>query len=249
METRTKERLTGAIILVAIVVLLVPEIFSGRRQPQSQTDAPLAEPAAAGTPVRRYTAPLGTDGDATMAAAPVMDDLPAAADALPAPADSLPAPEVQAEAAPPAEPAAAGVNTVPAPPPTERPRTDRELAREAAVAKATQPQPTPAKPAAATAQPADKPAAKPAEKPPAKPVAAPAPAGRWYVQVGSFASEANARRLADQLKGRGHAATVSRGSGKAPWRVRVGPVADATAAKALRARLAGQGHAGSVVAP
>jgi DedD protein len=249
METRTKERLTGAIILVAIVVLLVPEIFSGRRQPQSQTDVPPAEPAAAGTPVRRYTAPLGPDGEATVAAAPVMADLPTSPDALPAPADSLPAPEVQAESAPPVEPAPAVAAAAPAPPPAERPRTDRELAREAAVAKATQAQPTPATPAAATAPPAGKPAAKPADKPAAKPAAAPASAGRWYVQVGSFASEVNARRLADQLKGRGHAATVSRGSGKAPWRVRVGPVADATAAKALRTRLAGQGHAGTVVAP
>ena len=85
MEQRAKERLTGASILVVVVVLLVPELFRGDRQ--ASTAALAAHPA--GPPLQSYTIELG----ATPAAAPPLATAP------PAAARSTPQPET---AAPPA---------------------------------------------------------------------------------------------------------------------------------------------------
>jgi DedD protein len=101
MENRLKERLTGAAILVALIVLLVPEMFHGQR---SDTAAPAS--SGDGPPMRSYTidlsnspastAPLqstpsaaGADGSAEPAAtAPAA--APAAPQVAPAPAPSRP---------------------------------------------------------------------------------------------------------------------------------------------------------------
>lgn len=58
METQVKERLTGAIILVALVVLLVPELLTG---PHSAA-APAAVNKANDAPLRSYTVNLAADG-------------------------------------------------------------------------------------------------------------------------------------------------------------------------------------------
>lgn len=58
VDNRVKERLTGALILVAAGVILVPEIFSGRPRTAVPTEAPLAAPASDGPPLRSYTADL-----------------------------------------------------------------------------------------------------------------------------------------------------------------------------------------------
>jgi len=73
----------------------------------------------------------------------------------------------------------------------------------------------------------------------------------WVVQLGSFASRANADNLVRQLKGREAPAYVlSGGKGtELRFKVRVGPVADRAAAERLRLKLAKDGHAGSLVAP
>ena len=54
MENRLKERLTGAAILVALIVLLVPEMFRG----QSAELAASVGASAEGPPVRSYTIDL-----------------------------------------------------------------------------------------------------------------------------------------------------------------------------------------------
>ena len=51
METRVRERLVGALVLVAIVVLLVPAILKGR------SPEPVTDPESA--PVRRIEMPIG----------------------------------------------------------------------------------------------------------------------------------------------------------------------------------------------
>jgi cell division septation protein DedD len=53
VETQVKERLTGAVILVALIVLLVPELLSG---PSSST--PVASQRADEPPMRSYTIDL-----------------------------------------------------------------------------------------------------------------------------------------------------------------------------------------------
>ena len=57
-----KERLTGAIILVVLVVLLVPELLSGPKSPAATPSAVRAASASSGEPpLRSYTINLGDD--------------------------------------------------------------------------------------------------------------------------------------------------------------------------------------------
>jgi DedD protein len=71
------------------------------------------------------------------------------------------------------------------------------------------------------------------------------------VQLGSFASRANADNLTRQVKGQGFSAFVlTGGSGSSVrYRVRVGPVANRESAERIAAKLKSLGHAGSLVAP
>ena len=108
----------------------------------------------------------------------------------------------------------------------------------------------------------DAPATEPAPEP--APVAAPvrseprptapasgpaAPAGDWFVQVGSFSDPANARRLRESLVQAGHDVQLSEvtAGGRTLHRVRVGPVDTREEGEALAARLARAGHKGRVV--
>jgi cell division septation protein DedD len=71
------------------------------------------------------------------------------------------------------------------------------------------------------------------------------------VQLGSFASRANADKLARQVKGQGFAVFVlSSGAGAAQrYRVRIGPLADRGGAAQAATRLKALGHVGSLVPP
>jgi DedD protein len=73
----------------------------------------------------------------------------------------------------------------------------------------------------------------------------------WSVQLGSFASRANADQLVHQLKAQGYTVYVlSGGSGPAArYKVRVGPLADRAAATQAAAKLKATGHVGSLVPP
>ncbi len=201
-----KERLTGAIILVALIVLLVPELLRGPVKSASRTVAASAEEP----PLRSYTINLADDGQAHGAAAQ--------------PQASAPQPQsasVDSAAQPDADPAPQ--NTAPAPPPP--------------------PAPTPA-PRAASAPPA----AHAVPPPPPATTGATEAAGAWMVQLGSFASRANAEHLAQQLKGQGFTASVSQGtSGRHLYRVRAGPVHDKAAAAQLQGKLKAAGHTGAIV--
>jgi DedD protein len=76
-------------------------------------------------------------------------------------------------------------------------------------------------------------------------------AAAWAVQLGSFASRANADNLVRQVKAQGFAVYIlSGGSGTATrHRVRVGPLADRDAAERTVAKLKALGHAASLVSP
>src|SRR5690606_18304279 len=93
--------------------------------------------------------------------------------------------------------------------------------------------------------------ATPAPTPKPAPAAAPAPAGSWWVQVGSFASEANARGLAGEVRAKGFGVEVSRvrSGNRDMFAVRAGPAKDRDAAQALRSRLAAAGQQGFLVSP
>lgn len=73
--------------------------------------------------------------------------------------------------------------------------------------------------------------------------------GMWAVQLGSFSNEANAERLAAELRQEGFAAFLSKlSTGESELhRVRVGPQRDREAAEAMLARLERAGQKGQVV--
>jgi DedD protein len=201
VDSLVKERLTGAIILVALIVLLVPELLTGPiRSAPAAARAPVS---AEEPPLRSYKINLGDDTRAEGAA--IQPSAPAPTASSPAPPPS-PAPMAAAQASP--APVAAPAPAAPA-------------------------QSAPSRPAST----------------PSPPPGAPAAAGSaWVVQLGSFASRANAERLAQQVRSRGFQVGVSRAaSGRALYRVRVGPVRDRAAAVQLQAKLRTAGHGGSVV--
>lgn len=228
MEDSLKARLIGAAVLVALAVLLIPELLSGRKEAE-----PVAEAAAGPRGTRTFTielgegaGPVGRSSSAASAPLPVTP----ADDAAPASGATM------AEVAPtngeppvePAEPQAAGTGRPSRPAPTE-------AAGSPPAAAATQSGPAAsAAPRAAPSQPA---------------VSDARTTGGWAVQVGAFGSADTARKLAADLAAAGYRAFVSpvkRGS-KTLYRVRVGPEGDRAAAEQLAPRLKARGLPATVV--
>ena len=82
-----------------------------------------------------------------------------------------------------------------------------------------------------------------------KTLAKESPTGMWAVQLGSFSNQANAERLAANLRKQGYAAFLSQlqtGSGQL-HRVRIGPQGSRDGATVIAARLNSAGHKGQVV--
>ena len=75
------------------------------------------------------------------------------------------------------------------------------------------------------------------------------PTGMWAVQLGSFSNQANADRLAADLRKQGFAAFLSRSQTEsgALHRVRIGPQKNREGAEAMAAKLNSAGHKGQVV--
>jgi DedD protein len=214
-----RERLTGAIILVALIVLLVPEVLTGPIRSATHTAA--VTPSGEGAPLRSYTINL-SDEPRPRNAAPG-----SAAPATPAPPEAAPA-------APP-PPAAALPETRPAAPERATPADKASAPAHGA------PPPGP------SAAPAARPPATPASAAPAA-GSAETGSGAWVVQLGSFAQHANAERLARAVRVQGFKVSVSQeSSGRRLYRVRVGPAQDRAAATALAAQLHAAGHSGAIV--
>ncbi|MEO8018477.1 MAG: SPOR domain-containing protein [Pseudomonadota bacterium] len=224
MDSRAKQRLTGAVILVALFVLLVPELLTGPRG----ADAPAGTPTDEG--MRRYTIDLDAT---TPAARPENPQAREPAVALPPVAESSP------PRALPGEPAVSA-----APEPEAKPM-------EGAAVAATKPAPKPAASLPPVAAPVTTPpvaAQGRAEAP--RPAAAPQVArGDFVVQLGSFGSRENADRLVRDMSAKGFAAFVApiSSGGRELYRVRVGPTRDRAAAEALAAQLRRIGQSGSIV--
>ncbi len=254
MDDQLKARLIGAAVLVAIAVLFIPELLSGRR-PDS------APGEATGRGTRTVVIDLNKPG------APTLEpSMPSASTALPpgqvlpsaAPPAATPTPQ-SASASEPETVAAAGATAheASAPPPAGKPAVEVKGPSTSAAPAAT------ATSSAATGTPAatSKP---PAATPKSPPPAATAPArtvesvppkskvksGGWAVQVGAFGSAAAANKLVIELGAAGYPAYVSpivRG-GKTLHRVRVGPEPVRGDADKLAARLKGRNLPATVVA-
>jgi DedD protein len=220
MEEQLKARLIGAVVLVALAVLLIPELLSGRKPP---ADTGKAADVTRGT--RTYVIDLG----GAVAAGARLEPATQSTARPPLPtASATPAP-VPAKASAPDEADSRPEQPLVLPPEAAEARQSASAApaAPATVAKATaappQAAPTPPKPAAGS--------------------------GKWAVQVGAFSSAASARKLVGELQRDGFAAYEAplRRSGKTLHRVRVGPEADKAAADKLSARLKNRGLPATVV--
>jgi len=215
-----KERLTGAIILVALIVLLVPELLTG---PIRTKSAPAASATRAAAPLRSYT--LTLSAPRTVDAAPATPAAQAPAQPTPGPQESPPQSATQAAedgGGPQRAPAAQA-----APPEAQAPTAPRP---GAAADPALQVASAPAHPAVHETHLA-------------------VSSGGWVVQLGSFAGRQNANRLAHSLTAKGFRMSVSsaRAGSRVLWRVRAGPAHDRAAAQHLAARLRALGHHGEIL--
>jgi len=262
MDRRVKERLVGATILVVLIVLIVPELLSG---PKARV-TPVQHPSAAGPAeaVRNVTVDLATskatpaentpaentpnENTAASAASQSAESTTAtgaavSGDAAPgntASGDATASGEAPtAESAPGEGPAGAPASTSRANPPTIATLKAQQPAHS------THPE--------LESQPSIPRSAAQASKPDNASAIAPAgaPNHHWAVQLGSFASRANAERLVRQLKPHDASLYVS-SSGKGAslrYRVRIGPLADRDAAERVVAKLKKEGQSASVVPP
>ena len=223
VDNRIRERLTGAAILVALIVLLVPELLS-RPQHAGVQLAAVADEA----PIRSYRMSLG---DSQQSAVPVTPVAPVG----PATSGAPGAPATPGGAGTPPVAAGATVGTLPGTP--ARPPMPARI--EPRVADAT----PPAHRAAAPVRQARAESAATDRAPHAESVA-----GEWAVQVGSFGSRENADRLVHSLKLKGYGAfiTESPSRGRKWYRVRVGPERNRAAAEAIATRLRATGLRGAV---
>jgi DedD protein len=220
MDSRAKQRLTGAVILVALFVLLVPELLTGPRVPDTHEGAPTDEG------MHRYTIDLDASApraqpDNAAAQAPV---------ALPPVADNRAQP---GEAAAPAAPVA----TEPAAPDTAAARAEPQKPPVPSQPVPTQSAPTQPAPTQSAVTPA----------PTQAPLAA--GRGSFVVQLGTFGSRENADNLVRDMSAKGFAAFISpyAKEGHELYRVRVGPTRDRAAAEALAAQLRRVGQPSSIV--
>jgi DedD protein len=207
MDRRVKERLIGASILVALIVLVVPELLSGPKSAVPPAKLATTFPANAPEPTRNVTLDLATSKAPANTEAEPAETQGSAASAVSSAKDGEASPAAPAPASP-----TAGSSSSAAPP-TAGPIT-----------------------------------LKPVETASQSPISARA---NWAVQLGSFASRANAENLSRQLKGQGFSVYVLPGGSSASvrYRVRVGPLADRDSAERMAAKLKSIGHVSSLVAP
>jgi DedD protein len=224
MDRRVKERLIGASILVALIVLVVPELLSGPKP--AALSAP--RPAIAPEPTRNVTVDLATS------------KAPANSEVEPAGTQGVPAsPGLSASAVSAAE----GTDVAPAPPVAAPPVAAPPIAPPSIAPPSVVA--APAATSSSTAAPARPAAIETAVFSPISSRAA------WAVQLGSFANRANAENLSHRLKGQGFPVYVLPGGSGASvrYRVRVGPLANRDSAERTAAKLKSIGHVSSLVGP
>jgi DedD protein len=233
VDSLVKERLTGAIILVVLIVLLVPELLSGpsRSAPAPQAAATSSEEP----PLRSYTINLADDSHSAGASAEASN----ATARVSGPAQ----PTTIAESPTPAAQEADSDSPTEGFPNPPQPAATQTLAPAPGAAAETQQEPLKATASHGRTVPAAQ------QRLSAAATDKPSPSGGWLVQLGVFSVQANAERLVQELKSQGFHALVSEntGGGRPLWRVRTAPVAERAAAEQLNAKLRAAGHAGSIV--
>jgi DedD protein len=228
MDRRVKERLVGATILVALIVLIVPELLSG---PKRRVMAPAPVVAGPEEAVRNVTVDLTTskatqedESAAPSAAGPAPAETPSAATAPTSGEEGRAGPEHGA-----GDPRAAA-------PPTVTTLKAQPAAPSMLENEVSPPKSTAVVPRSGAAR---------------EPAPATVSHHGWAVQLGSFASRANAETLVHRLKAQDSSVYVS-SSGKGAalrYRVRIGPLADRGSAERVQLKLKKEGLQASLVPP
>jgi len=193
---------------MAAAIILIPEMLSG---PDRNSESEPAAQARSDAPIKTYTIDLSQSPTAQ------------------------PTPSVVDNRAPPPEEPAVPANGQPTEQPTE-PSSGAQPAGDDQ-AKPDAPQQTAATtPVVAAPAVVEQPTAAPARTTP-PPLASNSDtptSGRWAVQVGSYAREATAERLAKQLRDQGQRECVMpvKSGGATLYRVRIGPMKDRASAEA-----------------
>ena len=218
MDSKAKQRLTGAVILVALFVLLVPELLTG----PGESHAPANPDNAEG--LREYTIDIDAQDRASQARATPPAD------------NSVALPPVTAPAAPAPERAQPGETA--APEPAQAPATNPMAPApgpnnlEAAPAKPAPAQPTPAKPAPVTT---------PNQKPESGTFVVQLGSFGSKENAERLARDMTGKGFAAFV------APPVTSNGRVLYRVRVGPTQDRASAEALAAQLKRAGQDGSIV--
>ena len=243
MDSGLKERLVGAAVLIALGVWLIPWILDGRDtagvvEPEATVTLPAGDSPAA-TRTRTISLADGSESrrtdqdEAGTGAEPATGTETATEDS---PADTTDA--TAASEAPPASAVAASVATESGAAEISQPRP---VGGQTA---ASDPEPMPDRAVATAAAPVDEAAGgSPSESEPSESEEG------WFVQLGSFSEEDNAKRLAERVATFGYKAEVSayRAGGRELKRVRVGPSASREAASVIASSLSAHGFVAQVV--
>ena len=208
MERVVKERLVGAAVLMAAAVILIPEMLSG---PDRNSESEPVAQARSDAPIKTYTIDLSQSPSAQST------------------------PSVIDNRAPPPEEPATPADAQPTEQPTEQPSGAQPAGDDQAKPEAPQ-QAAAATPVVAASVVVEQPTATPVRTtpPPLASNSGTPTSGRWAVQVGSYAREATAERLAKQLRDQGQRAFVMpvKSGGATLYRVRIGPMKDRASAEA-----------------
>ncbi len=244
MDSGLKERLVGAAVLIALGVWLIPWILDGRDtagvvEPEATVTLPAGDSPAA-TRTRTISLVDGsqsrrTDQDEAETGAEPATGTETATENAPADATDATA----ATEAPPTSAVAGSVATESGA--AETPAEPRPVGGQTAT---SDPEPMPDRAVAAAAAPVDEAAGgSPSESEPSE-----SDEG-WFVQLGSFSEEDNAKRLAERVATFGYKAEVSayRAGGRELKRVRVGPSASREAASVIASSLSAHGFVAQVV--
>lgn len=230
-RARARRRLIGAVVLLAVGVVVFPMLFETRPRPLP-SDIPIEVPRREGQPAPRVAAAPRLN--------PAVTELPPAADTPPAPAPEpakpapaeAPKPEPKPDPAPEAKPEPPKPEPKPQPKPETKPEPPKPEAK-----KPDAPRPAASKPAEAASRAAS------------GAVTTEPKAGRFVVQVGAYTDAGTLRDVRAKVEKLGlktYTQSVDTPAGRRT-RVRVGPFETKAEADSASVKLKGAGLPGNVL--
>lgn len=236
LRRRARRRLVGAVALALLAVVVLPMIFDPEPRPLGgnvEIHIPGQNTAFNAPP---EPTPQAQGSTQPLPAAPV-ETLAANSEALPA----LP-PTLESAPPPPIAPAPVKKPEIVKPAPKPTPKVPEKPVEKPVPGKPAEPKVT-TKPAPAKAEPAKQTASNDA---PAKPTVDFSSRG-YFLQLGAFSNESNARQLADRAKSAGINASVVSSAGQS--KVRVGPYGERDKALEMQAKLKDKGLKSVLIGP